>query len=242
MNMKNLDFKTAGFWPENTKKIAFAAAFSVVLVVGWFALLSGQRSQLKTLEAKESQLRTDYETAQTKANNLNSLKQELAQINDLLKTLIARLPNQNEIPELIVNVSQAALANGLQVDLFEPQNETKQEFYAEKRINVNLKGDYHQLGAFFSEVAMQPRLVAVVIDDMKMSVVPPEKKKADNKNADVTLAPTTKPIMNFEGSVRTYRYLSAEEEAEVAEAKKAKEKKGKGKGKPKPKGKEESPV
>jgi len=226
MNMKNLDFKTAGFWPEKAKMISYAFTFFAVVLLGWFLAISGKRTQLKMLEETEAQLRDEYSTLQIKANSLTRLKQELAQINDLLVSLIGQLPNKNEIPTLVVNVSQAAIANGLQVDLFKPQDEVKKDFYAEKRIDVNFKGDYHQLGAFFSDVAMQPRLISVVVEGMKMTVAPEEKQ---SKKTTLALSEVAKsePVLDFSGTVRTYRYLSADEESEIAKEKAELEKKNK---------------
>lgn len=233
-SLKNLDFKTAGFWPEPMKITAYIVAFVAVLGLAWLVWFSSQFSELSKLDQQEGQLREQYRTTQLKANNLDNLKEELAQINDLIKTLVTRLPNKNEIPELVVDVSQAALANGLQTDLFEPQEENKHEFYAEKQINVKFRGGYHQLGAFFSEVAKQPRLVSVVIDDMNLDVVketPNAAAKDKAPNATTKLLDLTSTPLSFSGTVRTYRYLSDEEEEEqskiaaAAEAERAKQEK-----------------
>lgn len=217
-SLKNLDFKTAGFWPEPMKITAYIVAFVAVLGLAWFVWFSSQFSELKKLDQQEGQLREQYRTTQLKANNLDNLKEELAQIDDLIKTLVTRLPNKNEIPELVVDVSQAALANGLQTDLFEPQEENKHEFYAEKQINVKFRGGYHQLGAFFSEVAKQPRLVSVVIDDMNLEIVKETTTPAKDKtpNATTKLLDLTSTPLSFGGTVRTYRYLSDDEEEEQA--------------------------
>lgn len=247
-NLKSLDFKTAGFWPETFKLAAYAIAFAGVLGLAWLLLLSGKRQELMDLTKKETELRQEYDTLQTKANNLPMLKEELDQIQELLKTLVTRLPNKNEIPGLVVDVSQAAINNGLQVDLFEPLEEVKRDFYAEKRINVRLRGSYHQLGSLFSDIAKQPRLVAAVIDDMTLGVAQDvegnklapaanaqSRARRGSTNATTELVNNSDTPLVFTGSVRTYRYLSDEEENEILEAKrkaeeeanKSKKKKGK---------------
>ena len=234
-NLKSLDFKTAGFWPNTFKLAAYAIAFVGILVLAWLAVLSGKRQELTSLSEKEATLRTEYDELQTKANNLPNLREELDQIKELLKTLVTRLPNKNEIPGLVVDVSQAAINNGLQVDLFEPLDEVKHDFYAEKRINVRLRGSYHQLGSLFSDIAKQPRLVAAVIDDMTLGVSQMEDgslsgaptsnstavaRARQGTNATTELVNKDDTPLVFTGSVRTYRYLSEEEENEIAEAKK----------------------
>lgn len=221
MNLNNLDFKTAGFWPTPVKAVAYTVAFVSVLGISYLAYFNSKMEELKKLETQEIELRDKFKTVQTKANNLENLKEELVQINELIETLVTRLPNKNEIPELVVDVSQAAIANGLQTDLFQPLDETKNEFYAEKRVNVNFKGNYHQLGAFFSEVAKQPRLVSVVVDDMSLTTVDEKNVKKPAKNqigATTQLVDLNSTNLEFKGSVRTYRYLSEEEENEIAEA------------------------
>lgn len=245
-NLKSLDFKTAGFWPDAFKLAAYAIAFIGVIVIAWLLILDGKRKELNTLAQKEAELRAEYDTVQTKANNLPMLKEELAQIQELLKTLVTRLPNKNEIPGLVVDVSQAAINNGLQVDLFEPLEESKQDFYAEKRINVRLRGSYHQLGSLFSDIAKQPRLVAAVIDDMTLGVSPDVQQSTSGApaatstansrarraapNATTELVHSSDTPLVFTGSVRTYRYLSEEEESEIAEAKRQQETQSRGRG------------
>lgn len=226
-DLKNLDFKTAGFWPQPMKLAAYALAFAAVLVAGWFLYLSAAVDSLHSLESKEQQLRGQYEDAQTKANNLPELQRELAQINDLLKTLVTRLPNKNEIPELVIDVSQAALNNGLQVDLFQQQDEIKHDFYAEKQINVKFRGQYHQLGAFFSDIAKQPRLVAVVIDGLKVDALPPPAAGKTSDSAVINTGAAANQMLSFTGKVLTYRYLSQDEEDQIAKDKAEKAKKAK---------------
>lgn len=253
INLKSLDFKTAGFWPETFKLSAYAIAFFGVIILAWLGLLGGKQEELKTLSQKEATLRSEYEDLQSKANNLPILKAELEQIQELLKTLVTRLPNKNEIPGLVVDVSQAAINNGLQVDLFEPLDEVKHDFYAEKRINVRLRGSYHQLGSLFSDIAKQPRLVAAVIDDMTLGVSQIEDESTSgapssnsaaalrarmSTNATTELVNTDDTPLVFTGSVRTYRYLSEDEENEIAQAKKAQEAADAKKKKKKPKAEE----
>lgn len=221
----NLDFKSAGFWPESMKMVAYLFVFFAVIGISYLTWFNSRISELKTLESTEKELRDEYQIVQTKANSLPELKEELAQIEDLLEALVTRLPNQNEIPQLVVDVSQAALANGLNVDLFEPQEESKKEFYAEKRVNVNFKGGYHQLGAFFSEVAKQPRLIAVVVEGMNVQPSDPDNQTSNRPvrrtttgpgGASTQLVDDNTATLTFTGTVRTYRYLSEEEEEEVA--------------------------
>lgn len=222
-SLKNFDIKTAGFWDQKAQLVFCSGVALVVFVLGWFLLISPQLSQLHELDDKEKTLREEFQRVQNQANNLPFLKNQLKDINLLISNLINQLPNQNEIPQLVVDVSQAALANGLQIDLFEPQDEIKHDFYAEKQINVKFTGSYHQLGQFFSAVSQQPRLVTVVADNMKVESVSPKSLKqiSSSQSDSQNIQPL---LLSFTGTVKTYRYLSLEEEKEQLEKEIEKEK------------------
>ena len=221
-NIKNLDFKTAGFWPAPMKMLAYAFAFFAVLIGSWFAWFSAETNRLGALTRTEEDLKKKFQDVAAQASNLDALKNQLVQIDDLLKTMVLQLPSQNEIPDLVVSVSQAAVGSGLEVDLFQPQAEEPKDFYAEKKIDVKFRGSYHQLGTFFSEVAHQDRLVAVVIDDMTLGLAPVVEKPVEDGAIDVSRAAEPAGVqLNFTGSVRTYRYLDENEQAANAPAPRA---------------------
>jgi hypothetical protein len=97
------------------------------------------------------------------------------------------------MPDLIVDVSQTALATGISNELFQPGPESAKEFYAEKPINLRMVGTYHQFGAFVSGVASLPRVVIMTMHN-------------------ISLTPRVgKPgLLVLEGTIKTYRYLDDE--------------------------------
>jgi type IV pilus assembly protein PilO len=62
---------------------------------------------------------------------------------------------------LLVDVNKAAQARGLAVESFVLGQETGREFYAEKSINLQLSGSYHDIGAFAGDIAQLPRIVTL---------------------------------------------------------------------------------
>jgi type IV pilus assembly protein PilO len=101
------------------------------------------------------------------------------------------------VPNLLVDISQTALAAGLQQKLFQPQPEQAQDFYAELPIKMVLTGSYHQFGAFVSGIAALPRIVTL----HDIDIVP---TSGSSGYDDLTLTLTAK----------TYRYLDQDEMAE----------------------------
>jgi len=115
--------------------------------------------------------------------------------------MLRQLPSKNEMPDLIVDVSQTALATGISNELFQPGPETKKEFYAEKPISLRMVGTYHQFGAFVSGVASLPRVVIMTMHNISLT---PRAGKPG--------------LLVLEGTIRTYRYLDDEEMAQQAAA------------------------
>ena len=217
--LSELDINNIGGWPREAQ-LGFCGLIVLLLVVlAWFLVVSGKRDELKTLETQEADLRTEFETKQGRAANLEPLKQQLAQMEQQLQQMLRQLPSKTEMPDLIVDISQTALATGIQNDLFQPGPEAKQEFYAEKPIMLRMVGSYHQFGAFVSGVASLPRVVIMTMHDISLQ----PKKTKDNPNARIS----ANSALELAGTVKTYRYLDEDEAAQSEPAADAAKKEGK---------------
>src|SRR5688500_7907515 len=208
MSLKELDFNNIGSWPREFK-IAFCALVALLIIgLAWWLFVRDQRTELETLEGQENTLRLEFETKQGRAANLEPLKLQLAQMEQQLQQMLRQLPSKTEMPDLIVDISQTALATGIANELFQPGPETPKEFYAEKPIALRMVGTYHQFGAFVSGVASLPR---VVIMTMHNIVLTPRNPSPGSK-----IGPNS--ILQLAGTVKTYRYLDDTETAAAAAA------------------------
>ncbi|MGG6343768.1 type 4a pilus biogenesis protein PilO [Stenotrophomonas indicatrix] len=206
VDIKNLDFNDIGNWPQKAKIVFCALLAVVIMFVAWMLLISGKRDELAGLESQETTLREEFTKEQKRAVNLEPLKQQLAQMEQVLQQMLRQLPSKTEMPDLIIDISQTALSSGLSNELFEPEQEQIKEFYAEKPIKLRMVGSYHQFGAFVSGVASLPRVVILTMHDINLK---PKDKTSGNVRAGA---------LELSGTVKTYRYL---DEAEVEEQQKA---------------------
>ncbi|MCX7033968.1 MAG: type 4a pilus biogenesis protein PilO [Arenimonas sp.] len=201
VDLRNLDFNNSGAWPIQVKLGACFLVLVVIIGLAWYLFVKDKRMLIEAEEATEVTLRGEFQTKQGRAANLEPLKQQLAQMEVMLQQMLRQLPSKNEMPDLIVDVSQTALASGINNELFQPGAETMLEFYAEKPIALRMAGTYHQFGAFVSGVASLPRVVIMTMHDISL------KPRGDG---DQTLV--------LEGTVKTYRYLDEDEAAAAAPA------------------------
>ena len=203
MALKDLSFNNTAAWPQQYK-IGFCVligAFIVGLV--WYFFVTDQRAELRNLEGQEATLRSEFETKQGRAANLEPLKQQLAQMEQQLQQMLRQLPSKTEMPDLIVDISQTALATGITNELFQPGGEQPKEFYAEKPIALRMVGSYHQFGGFVSGVASLPRVVIMTMHDISL--------KPRSKEAGAAITPNSP--LELAGTVKTYRYLDEDEVA-----------------------------
>ena len=152
------------------------------------SLKSMSAEQLAALEKKETQeteKRQIFEGKQRKAANLEPLRQQLEEMKQSFGAMLRQLPNQAEIDALLVDISQTGLASGLEFELFKPGKETQAEFYAEKPIQIRVRGRYHEFGEFVSGVAALPRIVT---------------------QHNISVGPSGSELL-MEATAKTYRYL-----------------------------------
>ncbi|MGN0858777.1 MAG: type 4a pilus biogenesis protein PilO [Stenotrophomonas sp.] len=208
-NINELDFNNIGNWPQKAKVVFCCVLAVFIVLMGYLLVFRGQQEELAGLERKESELRADFEKEQGRAVNLEPLKQQLAQMEQVLQQMLRQLPSKTEMPDLIIDVSQTALSSGLNNELFEPGVEVPREFYAEKPIKLRMVGSYHQFGAFVSGVASLPRVVILTMHDINLK--PHERGGVISRSG----------ALQLEGTVKTYRYLD-EQEMDVQTADQAK--------------------
>jgi type IV pilus assembly protein PilO len=212
VDLKNLDFNNIGSWPQQAKIVFCAFVGLLIIGLAWYLFISDKTAELESLERRESELRADFEKKQGQAANLNALKQQLVQMEAQLQQMLRQLPSKNEMPDLIVDISQTALATGITNELFQPEPEQPKDFYAEKPIALRMVGSYHQFGAFVSGVASLPRVVIMTMHDISL------KPKGSANGGQPAVITADSSALELSGTVKTYRYLDEEEVAEQQKA------------------------
>lgn len=185
------DFAKIGSAPVAIRGLLAALVLGSVVGLGYYLHTRDQLDSLKNVEGKELALKETFERKNHQAANLEAYKVQLAEMEKEFGTMLRQLPGKTEIPAVILDVSQTGLASGLKIMLFKPQSESTKGFYAEKPIQIRLRGNYHEMAKFSSGIASLPRIVTL---------------------HDIVLKPeqgTNKLIMDV--TAKTYRYLADDE-------------------------------
>jgi type IV pilus assembly protein PilO len=195
--LRRLNFRDAGGWPLLPKVLVLGLLFLLIVAAGAFLDWKDQWETLDRAQQEEARLRVQYSEKKAKAVNFDLYVQQLKEIEQSFGALLKQLPNKSEMDALLTDINQAGLGRGLQFELFKPApQERLYDFYAELPINVRITGNYHDMGAFASDVAQLPRIVNL----NEVSVV------------------NDKGVLAMEGVARTFRYLDEEEIAKQRKA------------------------
>ncbi len=189
--LKALDVNDIGRWPLVFHAAVIVLLFLAVVAGGFYMkVVREEMPRLERAQLEESDLKRNFETRQRQAANLDAYKAQLEEMERSFGTMLRQLPNQTEVPNLLVDISQTGLAAGLEERLFQPNPELQRDFYAELPISIRLVGSYHEMGEFVSGIAALPRIVT--LHDIQIS---PEGDRA----------PTGRLVLDV--TAKTYRYL-----------------------------------
>jgi len=187
-------------WP--LKAVVIVALMGLIMFLGYKLVITKSIEELESLEHKEVELRTTFETKQKRASQLVAYEKQLEEMQHSFGTLMQQLPSSTEIPALILDISEKGVSNGLEIELFEPLAEVLKEFYAEKPIKLIALGTYQQLATFVSDISGLPRIVTIHNINLQPEVTD-ETKNAKNKSAEQD-GPHR---LRMEALIKTYRYL-----------------------------------
>ena len=187
---EGLSGRHPGQWPLLPRALCGVGVLAVVLAIGWFAYLDGQLDELAAGQAEELKLKEDYKSKIQQSINLEGLRKQKAQVGEYVATLEKQLPSKAEMDALLSDINQAGIGRGLQFELFKPGQVVAKDYYAELPIDIKVTGNYHDVGAFSSDIANLPRIVT--LNNMNLIT---------GKDGALTL----------DAVAKTFRYLDADE-------------------------------
>ena len=159
--LKNIDLRNPGAMPLPIKLMGIALVCLLILFLGYWTIIKDELAEYDAAQQKEQELRDAYLKEKLLAINLPVYKQQMVEMKQTFGAMLRELPNTNEVPDLLIDITQAGLGRGLDFVLFKPEKEKPVDFYAELPISIKVNGSYHQLAQFVSDVSALPRIVTL---------------------------------------------------------------------------------
>ncbi len=158
--------------PSDPKQQRFVIlAIVPVLAAGayWYFFHGDRVKANDAQQAKLEQLETKNVAAKAlAAKGGPELKKKLALYEQHIARLEELIPKNEEVPELLHDVTLRAVESGVELNLLRPEKSTPTSSYTRQLYSMSVYGPYDGVGRFLAAVGSLPRLVTPV----KMKVVP----------------------------------------------------------------------
>lgn len=162
-----------------------------VFVVVSLALAAGFYYQIETPKQTAMAARTEELSAiqarilrgQQMARQLPEFRKQIVELEARMEQLKPILPSDRDAGDLLRRVQTLAVQSNLTVLGFRPQAITVNEIHAEWPINLQLEGNYHNLGLFLDKVSKFPRIIN--ISNLNLAA-----KTTPEPNASMTIGAT----------------------------------------------------
>jgi len=203
-DLRDIDINDIPSWPTWVKMSATVILAGAILFAGYYFIVQHQIDDHDRAKKEETRLRTEFADKKALAINLEAYRAQLEEIKDTFGIMLQQLPDKTQVPELLIDITQAGLGRGLLFEVFKPQNRRVADFYAELPINIQVVGTYHDLGNFISDLAALPRIVTI---------------------GDLVIKPAGGGKLRMTAVTKTYHYLDEDTVEERRASKKKKQRK-----------------
>ncbi|MFC3851689.1 type 4a pilus biogenesis protein PilO [Salinispirillum marinum] len=160
-DFNNIEWERMGVWPTPIKVVFCLFIVVVILAGGFFGVVKPSQAELQRLQAEETRLMRDYEAKAFQVANLDAYRNQLVEMRQAFESVLRQLPNDTEIPDLLVDINETALSSGLQVGQLSIGTPTQRELFVEQPLRLEATGGYHEIGTFVSGISALPRIVTL---------------------------------------------------------------------------------
>lgn len=161
IDFADLDIQQIGVWPVALKAILILLIPLIIVTLGYFLKVREIRVLTQHAVVKEGELLQQYRDKAFLAANLDAYRQQMIELDKTFGALLKQLPKDTEVPGLLEDITEVAYGSGLVMKSISLQPEKISEFYVELPIKIDVTGDYHDFGSFFSGVASLSRIVTL---------------------------------------------------------------------------------
>jgi len=154
-------------FPWYLRLLAFLAIGGVMYAGFWYFVTSGTRKATKEMQAEIADLKPRNAQSAIVQQNLNNFKALYKAREEEYAELKALLPEQKELTMVLQGIQDRAKNSGLVLMRFNPREDTQQDNYSGKKIDVNVVSGFAGLRNFFDQLAHYQRIVSITNFELK---------------------------------------------------------------------------
>jgi type IV pilus assembly protein PilO len=155
-----VDTKVSRLNPQH-KLLICVGAWALPVIACTFLVFMPKNEEINKLNTKKAGIEAEIKKVEKIARELDKHRAEMQAVEEQFKAASLLLPEQQEIPNLLTNISGQGTNSGLEFLSFQPKSEVPKEFYAEIPVDIAVSGPYHSVGVFLDKISKLPRIVSV---------------------------------------------------------------------------------
>ncbi len=124
-----------------------------------FFVLEPLGDELNLLNAQREELEREIIVLRRRVQEIDELELRLSALHDTARLLEGRLPDEREIPDLLITIEDAAFLSGVGIQSFVPRPIEEHETYSEVPFSASLRTTYHSMLLFLNNLRRADRLI-----------------------------------------------------------------------------------
>ncbi|UKL13084.1 type IV pilus inner membrane component PilO [Dissulfurimicrobium hydrothermale] len=224
------------------KLVILAGSWVIPIAIFWFFIISGDLQELTRLSEDIPRLRDEVTRLEIQKAKIPQIEEELRSMQTLLSEALRLLPEKKDIPSVLTEISNLGNDARLEFNLFSPQTEVLERFYAVIPVKMEFTGSFFDIMGFFDKVSRMGRIVQmreISMDNPRQGrdvwslkgqrhpAHPGDKADSAADNAWVETQGGGGWIVDVKCQAATFRFLSEDEQKAIAAAAKNKKNNGK---------------
>jgi type IV pilus assembly protein PilO len=150
--------------PQDKQSQVFLLITLLMIGVGWAFWNYWGGPTTKEISAKSQQIDSlqaivDRAKQDLASGTVEDLRRKVEQYSALLGVMRRLVPDKNEVPALIDDISTKAKVRGVTIGRIDPQNPEPGQPFDTYRYRIEILGHFDQLGEFLSDIASLPRII-----------------------------------------------------------------------------------
>jgi len=152
--------------PWHVQALIFGLVALMLCAGFWYFVTRDTRAKTAQLKEQIDTLQQANAKAQVASQRINDFRAAHSRVQADFDELVTLLPEQRELTNVLQGIQDRARGR-LSLRRFSPKEDTQQEFYSGKPIEIEVTGSYNNLGQFFAQMASYQRIVS--ISDFKVA-------------------------------------------------------------------------
>lgn len=159
--LNGLDLRRPEMWPVVLQRCLFISVGFLLWLAIELIFIGNLKTELQNLQNEKQVLEKQTKTKREKADLLETLSAEAEALQTQMKMVSGQFPAHAHWDALLSDLNQAGRRHKLELEWVKPDPPRVTSQWVELPASIRVKGSFHSMGRFVSELAHSDRLVAL---------------------------------------------------------------------------------